>query len=412
MGIVLVPAYAGTRMEGWVGRATTRSTFHKSDLSENWGFWIPASAGMTDLGAIFDTLARETVENRLGMLSINHGRELMKQAPRVAPTGSCGGGVGWGTLTANVWRRDMKIAVMGSGGVGGYFGGMLAKAGNPVTFIARGEHLQAIQSKGLRVVHNAGEFTVDAAATDNPEDVGLVDLVMFCVKAYDTESALEIISSLVGPETMVLTLQNGVNSHEAVGRMFGEGHALPGAAYVESRIDSLGVVVQTGGVARLVFGEASGVETDRVRRVREALLSAGINAEVSPDVLATLWTKFLFIAAVAGLTSACRRRIGDLLGKPGYRKILVAAMREIEAVGRAKGINLDNAVVEQTMEYVEGAVKDITASMHLDLERGRRLELEIFNGAVVRMGQETGVATPVNDMLYLVLKPHVDGAGG
>ena len=306
----------------------------------------------------------------------------------------------------------MKIAVMGSGGVGGYFGGLLAKAGHAVTFIARGEHLRAIRKEGLRVVHNTGEFTVDASATDNAEGVGPVELVLFSVKAYDTDSALGVISSLIGADTTVLTLQNGVESHTTVAKAFGEEHALPGAAYVESRIDSPGVVVQTGGVARLVFGEASGVETTRVRRVRDALLSAGVNAEVSPDVLATLWSKFLFIAAVAGITSACRKRISDLLGEPGYRELLVNAMREIEAVGRAKRINLDNAVVEQTMEYVEGAVKDITASMHLDLERGRRLELEIFNGAVVRMGRETGVATPVNHMLYMVLKPHVNGVGG
>ena len=306
----------------------------------------------------------------------------------------------------------MKIAVMGAGGVGGYFGGMLARAGHPVTFIARGEHLRAIRNEGLRVVHNAGKFTVAASATDNPEGVGPVELVLLCVKAYDTDAALGVMSPMVGPNTTVLTLQNGVDSHAAVARAFGENHALPGAAYVESRIDSPGVVVQTGGVARLVFGEASGAETARVRRVRETLLSAGINAEVSPDVLATLWTKFLFITAVAGLTSACRTRIGDLLEEPGYRELLVKAMREIEAVGRAKGINLDDAVVEQTMEYVEGAVKDITASMHLDLERDRRLELEIFNGAVVRMGREMGVATPVNHMLYMVLKPHLNGARG
>ena len=306
----------------------------------------------------------------------------------------------------------MKIAVMGSGGVGGFFGGTLAMAGNDVTFIARGEHLSVIRRDGLRVRHYQGEFVIDAAATDSPAGVGNVDLVMFCVKAYDTDSALRMMGPLVGPGTTVLTLQNGVNSHEAVERAFGEGCALPGAAYVESRIDSPGVVVQTGDVARIVFGEASGEVTARVEMLRDTLTAAGINAEASPDVLATLWTKFLFIAAVAGLTSACRRRIGELLGEPGYREVLVGAMREIEAVGRARGINLDETVVDQTMEYVEGAVKDITASMHLDLERGRRLELEIFNGAVVRMGREVGVATPVNDMLYLVLKPHVEGAGG
>ena len=211
----------------------------------------------------------------------------------------------------------MKIAVMGAGGVGGYFGGLLAKAGNDVSFIARGEHLRAIRDRGLKVVPNAGEFVVNAAATDRPEEVGVVDLVMFTVKAYDTDSALEAMSSLVGPETTVLTLQNGVESHIRVGEVFGEGHGLPGAAYVESRIDAPGVVVQSGHVARIVFGEASGEESARVERVRDVMVSAGINVEVSPDVLSTLWTKFLFITAVAGLTSACRRRIGDLLEEPG-----------------------------------------------------------------------------------------------
>ena len=303
----------------------------------------------------------------------------------------------------------MDIAVMGAGGVGGYFGGMLARAGHDVTFIARGDHLRAMKDSGLRVVHHGGEFTVEAEVTDAPEMVGPVDLVLFSVKAYDTEPAISALRPMVGPGTSVLTLQNGVDSYRVVGEALGKEKALPGAAYVESRIDSPGVVVQTGEVARMVFGEVSGQETARVRRIHAALRRAGINAQVSEDVLKTLWTKFLFIAAVAGLTSACRTRLSSLMEEPQYRGVLVAAMTEIESVGRAHGVNLDSDVVEQTMMYVEGAVKDITASMHLDLERGRRLELEIFNGAVVRLGVEAGVETPVNRLLYLVLKPHVNG---
>ena len=303
----------------------------------------------------------------------------------------------------------MDIAVMGAGGVGGYFGGMLAKAGHDVTFIARGDHLRAIKSSGLRVVHHGGEFTVAAKVTDAPETVGPVDLVLFCVKSYDTEPAIAALGPVVGPDTSVLTLQNGVDSYRVIGEALGKERALPGAAYVESRIDSPGVVVQTGEVARMVLGEISGLETARVRRIHAALREAGINAEVSEDVLKALWTKFLFITAVAGLTSACRTRLSSLMEEPQYRGVLVAAMKEIESVGRAKGVSLDSDVVEQTMTYVEGAVKDITASMHLGLERGRRLELEIFNGAVVRLGDEVGVETPVNRLLYLVLKPHING---
>ena len=303
----------------------------------------------------------------------------------------------------------MDIAVMGAGGVGGYFGGMLANAGHNVTFIARGDHLRTIKSSGLRVVHHGGEFTVAAKVTDAPETVGPVDLVLFCVKAYDTEPAIAALRPVVGPGTSVLTLQNGVDSYRVIGEALGKERALPGAAYVESRIDSPGVVVQTGEVARMVFGEVSGQETTRVRKIYSPLREAGINAEVSEDVLKTLWAKFLFITAVAGLTSACRTRLSSLMEEPQYRELLVAAMKEIESVGRGHGVNLDSDVVEQTMTYVEGAVKDITASMHLDLERGRRLELEIFNGAVVRLGAEVGVETPVNRLLYLILKPHIDG---
>ncbi|MEE9262279.1 MAG: 2-dehydropantoate 2-reductase [Dehalococcoidia bacterium] len=305
----------------------------------------------------------------------------------------------------------MDIAVMGAGGVGGYFGGMLARAGNRVTFVARGDHLKAIETSGLRVVHHQGDFTVTAEATDNPQEVGPVELVLFTVKAYDTEAAIPAVASILGPDTSVLTLQNGVDSYKVLGQALGKEKVLPGAAYIESRISSPGMVQQTGDVVRIVFGEVDGKETPRATRIHAALRDAGVNAELSGDVLKTLWTKFLFITSVAGLTSACRTGLGMLLEEPEYKGILVAAMKEIEAVGRAHGINLDSDVVQQTMGYVESVVKDITASMHVDLERGRRLELDTFSGAVVRLGKEVGVDTPINELLYLVLKPHINGRG-
>ena len=303
----------------------------------------------------------------------------------------------------------MDIAVIGAGGVGGYFGGLLAKAGNRVTFIARGQHLEAMRHDGLRVKHRHGDFTIPVEATNDPKEVGPVELVLFTVKTYDTQLAIATVKSLLGDETSVLTLQNGVESYKVLGRALGERRVLPGAAYIESRIESPGVIQQAGDVVRLVFGEVDGKKTPRAARIDETLRSADINCELSGDVVKTLWTKLLFIASVAGLTSACRASLGVLLEDAEYRELLLTSMREIEAVGRAQGVNLDSDVVRQTMAYVQNEAKDITASMHIDLERGRRLELDAFNGAVVRLGAEVGVETPVNRFFYLALKPHIKG---
>jgi 2-dehydropantoate 2-reductase len=303
----------------------------------------------------------------------------------------------------------MDIGVVGAGGVGGFFGGLLAKAGNRVTFLARGRHLEAIRRDGLRVKHHQGEFTVPVAATDDPQEMGSVELVLFTVKSYDTESAIPAVRSVLKGNTSVLTLQNGVESHQVLGRTLGQGRVLPGAAYIESRIESPGVIQQTGDVVRIVLGEIDGTRSSRVLTLQKNIEGAGVSCEVSDDVLRALWTKFLFIASVAGLTSACRARLGVLLANPEYRELLLASMREVEAVGRAHGIKLAHDVVQRTMAYVEGAVKDIKASMHIDLERGRRLELEALNGAVVRLGGEVRVETPVNRFFYLALKPHVNG---
>jgi 2-dehydropantoate 2-reductase len=304
----------------------------------------------------------------------------------------------------------MDIAVVGPGGVGGYFGGLLAKAGNNVTFMARGQHLEAIKANGLRVSHQEGEFTLPVRATDDPGEAGPVELVIFTVKTYDTEDALPLVKALMGPETAVLTLQNGVESYQVLGRALGEERVLPGAAYIESGVVAPGHVRQMGDIVRIVLGEVDGSESPRSRKICEALRDGGINNELSPDVLITLWTKFLFIASLAGVTSACRRQMGLLLEDPAYRGMLVSAMEEIEAVARARGVGLDPQVVPNTMAYIEGSVKDLKASMHTDLEMGRRLELEALNGAVVRLGREAGAETPVNNMLYLVLKPYIGGA--
>ncbi|MQF69700.1 2-dehydropantoate 2-reductase [SAR202 cluster bacterium AD-804-J14_MRT_500m] len=303
----------------------------------------------------------------------------------------------------------MKIAVVGAGGVGGYFGGMLALAGNAVTFIARGATLDAIVNNGITIISDNDKINVTVAATDDPSRVDSVDLVIFAVKTYDTDAAINSLSSLVSGGASVLTLQNGVESYIQLGEALGNIHVLPGSAYIESSIQSPGVIRQSGHVVRIVFGELDGSKSLKAVQIHGAFSGAGVNCELSTDVVKTLWTKFLFIASVAGLTSACRTRIGDLLDQPGYLDLLLDIMREIENVGRARGVILDDDVVRKTQRYVEEAVKDITASLHIDLENGRRLELETFTGAVVRLGVQAEVATPINDLLYKILKPHVGG---
>lgn len=304
----------------------------------------------------------------------------------------------------------MKIVVMGSGGVGGFFGGLLAKAGNDVTFVARGDHLKAIRENGLQILHQSGKFRVNVPVTDKTEELGPTELVIFAVKTYDTQNALTALKPVVGPQTTILTLQNGVESYSILEDTFGKRKVLPGTAYIESRISSPGIVTQSGDVIRIILGEVTGKQSRRTTHIHEELLHASINAEISPNILKALWAKFLFISSLAGLTSACRTSIGELIKKDiGYRRILINAMNEVEQVGLAHGIEFDIDVVQQTMDYVDNAVADIKASMHIDLEKGRRLELETFNGAVVRLGEKVGVDTPVNQFLYMILKPHIGG---
>ena len=305
----------------------------------------------------------------------------------------------------------MHIAVMGAGGVGGYFGGLLARAGNKVTLIARGAHLEAIRSRGLHVKSDQGDFVVNVNATDAPQQVGPAELVILCVKTYQNASAVPALMPLIGEGTCLLTLQNGVESYQELSRAVGGERVLPGAAYIETQIESPGAVRQRGDVVRVVFGEIGGDRTPRAKRILETFRGAGITTELSSDIVKELWTKFLFISTMAGVTSAARASMEQLLQHPEARDMVLAAMREVEAVGRARGVNLDLDVVDKTMEYMETSAKDLRASMHTDLELGRPLELEALNGAVVRMGRHEGVPTPVNSSLYSVLVPHRDGTG-
>ena len=304
----------------------------------------------------------------------------------------------------------MRIAVMGAGSIGGYFGGMLARGGNEVSLIARGANLEAIKSDGLKVVRDDEEFTVRCQATDDPSEVGQVDLALLCVKTYQNETAIPLMQPLVGPETTVLCLQNGVDSYLTAAAVLGESSVIPGAAFIEAGVLAPGVVRQTGSHVRIILGETNGVESERCRAISDVFLGAGVPAETLPDIKAGLWEKFLFIATMAGVTCLARTTLAELMPQPQWRKVVLNCLAEIDAVGRAGGVGLPQDIVPDTVSYMEEGLGDLEASMYVDLLAGRPLELEALNGAVVRAGVDSGVATPINDVIYAMLKRFQNGS--
>jgi len=303
----------------------------------------------------------------------------------------------------------MKIAVMGAGSIGGYFGGMLAQGGHQVTLIARGAHGQAIEAHGLKIITDDREFTVRCATSDDPNSVGPVDLVLLTVKTYHNPQAVPAMLPLIDEDTSVLCLQNGIDSYQAVASAVGLEKVLPGAAYIEASLSAPGVVRQSGQVVRIVFGELDGSESQRGRLILQALEQSGIPAQFTQDIQQTLWTKFLFIATMAGVTTLSRETMAQLLPRPEWRQVIIDCMREIEAVARALEVNLAEDVVSSTLSYIEGSLEQMHASMHADVLAGRPLELEALNGAVVRAGLTAQVPTPVNNLIYAMVKPFLDG---
>ena len=303
----------------------------------------------------------------------------------------------------------MRIAVMGAGSIGGYFGGMLSLGGNEVTLIARGAHLEAIRDCGLQIITDYGEFTVQCDATNDPRQAGPVDLVLLTVKTYHNDEAVPAIRPMVGDDTTVLCLQNGIDSYEPAARFLGEGKVLPGAAYIEGSLERPGVVKQTGEVVEIVFGERDGADSPRGELILETLTKAGIPSQLSNNIQRTLWTKFLFIATMAGVTALSRETMAQLMPRSEWRQVILECMAEIEAVGRASGVDLDPNIVQDTVDYIEGSLDQMHASMHADIMAGRPLELEALNGAVVRAGRSAGSPTPINDVIYAALKPFVLG---
>lgn len=300
----------------------------------------------------------------------------------------------------------MKILIMGTGGVGGYYGGLLAGQGNDVTFISRGAHLYAIRHEGLKVKSVHGDFTVSPAnATDDPLNVGSVDLILFCVKAYSTDEAAQAIRPAVGLHTTVFSLQNGIDAAERIGKVIGMEHVLGGATWLSSAVEAPGVIRQVSQFRRVVLGELDGTRSERIQSIYEVLKSTGIDVELSEDILKILWTKFVFISSASSLGSLTRLAMAEFRSIPETRAMIMELMREVEAVARAQEIALDEDVVQKSLEFMDNAAPHIKASMQLDVESGHRTELESMVGVIARKGRELNVPTPVADFIYASLLP-------
>ncbi|WP_158849485.1 2-dehydropantoate 2-reductase [Saccharothrix deserti] len=294
----------------------------------------------------------------------------------------------------------LKIAIVGTGGVGGYFGGRLAAAGHDVSFVARGEHLAALRRDGLVVRSVAGDFTVaPVRATDDTAEIGEVDFVLLGVKTWQLQPAVTALKPLIGDETAVVTTQNGVDAPRQVADVIGRDAVLPGAAEVIAFLDGPGRVRQIGG-GKLTFAEWDNRPTARVARLRDALEESGLTAVVATDVWVALWMKFIALASFGAIGTVTDAPYGVLRSRAGTRQLIADSMTEILRVGRAKGVNLADDVVAERIAFLDRMPEDGTTSLQRDIGSGRPSELEAWIGAVVRLGAETGTPTPINSLLY------------
>jgi len=301
----------------------------------------------------------------------------------------------------------MRIAVFGAGGVGGYFGGRLAQAGEDAVFIARGDHLKAILKHGLRVDSVKGDFLVKPVqSTDDPAQVGIVDVVLVCVKAWQVPDAAQALRPMVGPQTFVVPLQNGVEAPSQLAAVLGQEHVLGGLCGLITFVLEPGRICHAGADPFIRFGELDNRPSERVEELRQAFdRASGLTVEVPPDIRVALWQKFLFINAWSGMGAVTRAPIGVFRSQPGTRQMLEQMVSEIYNVGRAQNIALPDEAIEKTMEFLDTLPPDGTASMQRDIMNGKPSELEAQNGAVVRMGQQVRVETSINAFIYHSLLP-------
>jgi 2-dehydropantoate 2-reductase len=297
--------------------------------------------------------------------------------------------------------------------VGGYFGAKLARSGQDVTFIARGAHLEAIRSRGLAIQSaQLGDFVARAPAESDTAKIGQVDVAIVSVKAYDNATALPMLKPLIGPETVVMTLQNGVDSVDDCAAIAGQTQVLGGTTYVATALEGPGLIVQTGVHRSIIFGEVFGDRariTPRVQAIAEVLAAADIQATPVPDARVPIWDKFVYLAAFAGFTGASRLAIGHIWKHPHVREMFYACCREIAAIARAEGVTISANRFETLEEYMTNIPPTTRSSLLIDLEQGKRIEVEALQGAAVRRAQKLGVPVPITSTLYALLKPWENG---
>ena len=305
----------------------------------------------------------------------------------------------------------MRIAVIGTGGIGGPYGAALAKTGADVTFVARGAHLAAIRENGLRIEGDRGETHIrPAQATDDIASIGPVDFVLSCVKLWDVENVAEQIRPIIGPQTAVIPLQNGVDAAERMLRVLGYDPVMGGMAFVTGTIVAPGVIRQTGSYQRMTFGELDGRISERSQQLRDLCEAAGFEGVLSPDIMVPVWEKFILVVPLSGLNALTRLPLGRWRDDPDLLDLYETALRETVAVGLAEGIRLPSDSVDKTLAIMCSMPPHHTTAMGTDLLRGNRLELPWFAGKVVELGRRHGISTPVNGFIYAALKPYVNGA--
>jgi 2-dehydropantoate 2-reductase len=306
----------------------------------------------------------------------------------------------------------MRIAIMGAGAVGGYFGARLARGGAEVVFIARGPHLAALRERGL-IIESPWEPIVipKVEATEDPASVGSVDVVLFSVKLWDTEPAARALAPMIGPRTAVVSLQNGVQKDDVLRSVLGEAAVMGGVTYLATAIARPGVIAQTGDVQRMVFGEYDGRRSERAAALLAACERGGIDAELSTDIRREIWEKFVFLVALSGATTAMRATLGRIRENPRSRAFLLDLMRETVAVGRALGVDLPEGYAQERLAFADTLPADMSSSMYHDLDRGQRLELGWLSGAVMELGERMRVPTPANRAVNDILILHAQGRG-
>ena len=307
-------------------------------------------------------------------------------------------------VSVSEWGGCMKILVMGSGAVGGYYGAVLSRGGHDVTFVARGEHLDAIREHGLRIESVAsGDFAIRPPATDRPDGSWNGELVLYCVKGYDNAEAIATLRPAVGENTSILTLQNGIGSGDELGAAFGPERVLLGVTYIDAVRREPGVVAEVGGRSGIIFGQEDGRQTPKAQAIRDVMVGAGIDAVLSSNVTKDLWEKLIHICALSGMMCITRSTMAEIVATPEARSLMRSVMQEAEAVARAKGVELSQDYVEGRMTYFDQTREGTVSSMFTDLERGNRLEVGVLNGAVTRLGVELGIATPANEFVTACL---------